>query len=330
MAGKPGMLLKLFALFCIAVGIALVVATWLFFKRPLLMDAWFSRFALSAAGLEDHHVDGPTGRLTWFEGGHGDTTLVLLHGAGDQAGTWARTITPLVERYRVVVPDLAGHGKTDPKDGPIGVDQVLATASATLDQCCADQPVVLVGNSLGGWIAFLLAMERPDQVERIVAVNGGPLRHENPTVNLFPTNREEARQTMEALMGSSVDQIPGTVLDDIARYSQVGPAARLAETADAMEPFLLEGRLHEVTTPVDIIWGESDELLPLDYAQRLLDGLPAARMATIANCGHVPHRECPTLLVERLLGALNQAPPESVAAIVDSDEAAEDGGGTAP
>jgi abhydrolase domain-containing protein 6 len=319
MAGKPGLLLKLFALFCIAVGIALVVATWLFFKRPLMLDAWFSRFALTAAGLQDHHVDGPTGRLTWFEGGSGETTLVLLHGAGDQAGTWARTITPLVERYRVVVPDLAGHGKTDPREGPIGVDQVLAAAGATLDACCSDEPVVLVGNSLGGWIAFLLALERPDHVVRIVAVNGGPLRQENPTVNLFPTNREEARETMEALMGSSVDQIPGTVLDDIARHSQTGPAARLAQTADAMEPFLLEGRLHEVTTPVDIIWGESDELLPLDYAQRMFAGLPAVRLATIADCGHVPHRECPTLLVEKILGALRADPPQAVAPEAESD-----------
>lgn len=314
MAGRPGMILKLFALFCILVGVALVVATWLFFKRPLLLDAWFSRFALTVAGLQDHHVEGPTGRLTWFEGGEGDTTLVLLHGAGDQAGTWARTVTPLVERYRVVIPDLAGHGKTDPREGPIGVDQVLATATATLDACCSDEPVVLVGNSLGGWIAFHIALNRPDQVERIVALNGGPLRQENPTVNLFPANREEARETMEALMGASAEQLPGTVLDDVVRHTRTGPAARLAETADEMAPYLLEGRLGEVTTPVDVIWGEADELLPLAYARRLVDGLPAARLATIPDCGHVPHRECPTLVVERILNALNQAPPEPVAA----------------
>ncbi|MEN8163006.1 MAG: alpha/beta hydrolase [Acidobacteriota bacterium] len=309
MGSRFGVMLKLFMFFCVMAGIALIVATWFFFKRPLTLDAWFSRFALGAAGLSRQETTGPDGNLTWFEGGEGERTLMLLHGAGDQAGTWARVVSPLLKRYRVIIPDLPGHGDSDPEDGPIGVDQVLAGVEAVLDATCQDQPVVLVGNSLGGWVSFLVALERPAQVERIVALNGGPIRQDNPAVNLFPANREEARKTMEGLMGSGSKAIPPMVLDDIVRRVPIGPAARVAATADSMGPFLLDDRLAEVTTPVDLIWGDADQLFPVAYAERLREGLPAARLRTLEDCGHIPHRECPIQVVEALFDVFEQGPP---------------------
>ena len=75
------------------------------------------------------------------------------------------------------------------------------------------------------------------------------------------------------------------------------------------EQYLLDGRLHEVAVPVDLVWGDSDGLFTLDYAQRLLDGLPAARLTTVAGCGHGPHRECPGRFVKALRAVLEQPPP---------------------
>ena len=308
MANRVGIILKIFTLMCVTSGVALIVATWFFFMRPLTLDTWFSRFALGAAGLSRHQIPGPDGRLTWFEGGQGDRTLVLLHGAGDQAGTWARVIKPLVERYRVVVPDLAGHGRSEPNDGPIGIDQVVAGVEAVLDATCGDRPVILIGNSLGGWAAFLVALDMPHRIERIVVLNGGPLKLKDPAVNIFPTNRDEARKTMEGLMGPGSKSIPDMVLDDIVRRVPNGPAARVAMTADQMGDFFLDDRLGEVTTPVDLVWGLADQLLPLEYAEELRDGLPAARLTTIPDCGHIPERECPVPVVEALLKIIDQAP----------------------
>ncbi len=310
MAGRIGILLKIFTFMCVVFGIGLIIATWFFFMRPLTLDAWFSRFALGAAGLEHKQIQGPDGRLSWFEGGNGDTTLVLLHGEGDQAGNWGRVTMPLVERYRVVIPDLAGHGNSDPAEGPIGIDQLLAGVEAVLDAACLDQLVILVGNSLGARVAFLIALDRPSQVERIVALNGGPLRLADPKVNMFPANREEAQKTMEGLMGPSAKSIPDTVLDDIVRRAETGPAARLEATADQIGAFFLDGRLGEVETPVDLIWGSADQLYSVEYAQRLKEGLPAARLTTLPDCGHVPQRECPVLMIEALLGVLDQGSPE--------------------
>jgi pimeloyl-ACP methyl ester carboxylesterase len=151
-----------------------------------------------------------------------------------------------------------------------------------------------------------------------VAVNGGPLPVENPADNLFPTNRDEARETMRGLFGPNTLLPPGFVLDDVIRQSKSGPAARLAERLvrfpEETENYLLVDRLDEVAVPVDLVWGDADALFTLDYAQMLLDGLPAARLTPVKDCGHLPHRECPDRFVKALKGALGQPPPAAAVA----------------
>jgi pimeloyl-ACP methyl ester carboxylesterase len=274
---------------------------WFFFNRPLKVFGMMERSKLKKAGFEQSVVTTPDGRMTVWQAGDGPT-MVLLHGAGDQAGAWAEMAGPLLGEYRIVIPDLPGHLDSDPKSGPLGVDQVLAGVEALLDTL-GDEPAILVGNSLGAWISMLVAHRTPNRVERIVAVNGGAILEPDPKVNLYPKTREEARETLRGLTGPSSPEAPGFVLDDVIRHSAEGPAGRLAQTADQMGPYLLDDRLHEITTPVDLVWGDADELLDLDYAQRLLDGLPQARLHVLKGCGHVAQRECPG----EVRGALRKA-----------------------
>ena len=310
--------LKLAIFFGVAVIVVpMVVGALMVWRRPLTVDAWMSRFALSRQGLEASDVATPAGAMTVWEGGSGPT-LVLLHGAGDQAGSWARIIAPLVARYRVLVPDLPGHWKSDPRDGPIGVDDLLDGLEALMDARVGDEPAILVGNSMGAWIAFLYAVDHPARVSRLVAINGGPIRDDNPGVNILPKNREEARQTMKGLLGPNTILPPDFVLDDMVRWANKGPAARLAARLarpDAhLERYVLDGRLDEVTVPVDLVWGTADDLFTMDYARRLLDGLPAARLEPVKDCGHVPQRECPDRLLAALTEALDTPPPTPVPA----------------
>ncbi len=296
-----------------AIGILLVLAiiasVWMVWKRPLEVDARVSRFALGKLGFEKSWVDTPDGRMRVWQAGEG-SCMVLLHGAGDQAGSWARMVAPLLEDYKVVIPDLPGHWKSDPRKGPLGIDQVLAGVEAVMETACAGDDAILVGNSMGAWVSMLYARQHPERVQRLVAINGGAIREDNPAVNLYPTTREEAAETMKALMGPATLPFPGFVLDDVIRHARVGPAGRLAQTAGEMGPYLLDGRLGEVTVPVELVWGDADALFTLDYAQRLLDGLPRARLNTVHGCGHVPHRECPDKTAEALLAVLAMDPPE--------------------
>jgi len=303
--------------------IAVIAGVWMVWKRPLTVDAWMSRMALQINGLKSRELTTDAGRMTVWEGGSGPT-MVLLHGAGDQAGAWARTVGGLVTDHRLVIPDLPGHWKSDPRSGPIHMAQLLDGLDRVMDDCCPDgEPVVIVGNSLGAWLGFLYARDNPERVARLVAVNGGPLLEPNPQVNLFPTTRDEARETMKGLMGPASPPIPGYVLDDIVRRTDTGPAARFAATAGEMGGYLLDGRLGEVTVPVELVWGAADQLLTLDYAQRMVEGLPTARLHPIKGCGHVPERECPLQFLEVLTGALEEPLPPP-ADETEGDDAADD------
>ena len=295
------------------VVVPLLAGMWLFWKRPLTVDAWMSRLALGKRGLQASELATPAGTMTVWEGGSGPA-MVLLHGAGDQAGAWARIMEPLVADYRVLAPDLPGHWKSDPRTGPITVGQLLDGLEALMDARCAGEPAILVGNSMGAWIAFLYAVEHPQRVVRLVAINGGPVRDSNPGVNVLPRTREEARATMKALLGPNTVLPPDFVLDDVVRQAKVGPAARLAEglvqAGGGLEKFVLDGRLGEVTVPVELVWGDADELFTMTYARRLVDGLPAARLHPVKDCGHVPQRECPDRVLAALTAALAPAPPD--------------------
>lgn len=288
-------------------GVILLVAgaagAWMMFKRPLTVLEWSSRRALAKAGLASAAVASPAGPQVVWRGGQGPV-LVLLHGAGDQAGTWARVARNLAGEYTLVVPDLAGHGGSAPRTGPIETGQVLAGVVAVIEAEARSRPVTVVGNSLGGWMALLVAHRHPHWVERVVVVSGGAVRGQNTQVNVIPANREEARATVAATRDAGSPPVPDFVLDDIVRLAHQGPLGRFAASAAGMGEFLLDGRLHEVQIPVELLWGESDRLMPLDYARRLAEGLPRARLTTIPRCGHVPQVECPAAFVAALRAAL--------------------------
>ncbi len=288
-----------------------VLAAVLLIRRfPLACLGWLSRRALRRSGVRPHWIDTSIGRVSLWTGGSG-APLVLLHGAGDQAGTWARTVPALVGRYRLLVLDLPGHGGSDPRSGPLSVGTILAGVSGVLEALTPDAPAILVGNSLGAWIALLYARTHPSRVARVVLVNGGALRHEHTGVTLTPATRAEARLTLEALLGAQARRTPDFVLDDLIRLARVGPLGRLSATSDEMDQYLLDGRLQEVSAPVDLLWGDRDGVFPLEYARRMEAGLPAVRLTVLPGCGHTPQRNSPGRFRTALLSLLAQPAPEA-------------------
>ena len=295
--------------FLAAAVVLLVVASGLVFlwRRPLSVYALMNTRALATAGFTRAEVPCSLGPQSVWTAGSGQT-LVLLHGAGDSAGTWSSIVGKFTPRYRVVIPDLAGHGKSAPSGGPLSVGQVLTGLEAVMQQGPQD-PAIIVGNSLGAWAALLYARQHPDRVARLVLVNGGALVGDRPDLSLTPKTREEATALMTQLRDPSAEPIPGFVLDNVVREAQAGPIARLVQTAGEMGQYVLEGRLHEVTVPVDLLWGESDKLFSIAYARRMMAQLPAARLTTIPGCGHVPQQECPSRFGSALSDVLTMPPP---------------------
>ena len=117
---------------------------------------------------------------TVFRGGSGPV-LVLLHGAGDQAAAWSLVAPKLLAGRTLVVPDLAGHGDSAPETGPLPVETLLAGLAAVLDEAAPKEPVTIVGNSLGAWLATALGegppgarrADRPRQRRPAEARGGG-------------------------------------------------------------------------------------------------------------------------------------------------------------
>jgi pimeloyl-ACP methyl ester carboxylesterase len=285
-----------------------MTAGWWMVKRPLEVWAWGTRQTLTGAGLKRIVVGTPVGSQTVFVGGSGPV-LVLLHGAGDQAGTWANVAPALVKQYTLVVPDLAGHGDSAPSTGPIETSAVFRALEAVIADQAGGRRVTIVGNSLGAWMAMVLAARHPDWVERVVAVNGGALKHVNTSVKLLPRNRAEARETMAQVRDAAAPPIPDAVLDDLVRLAKVGPIARFAATAASMEAWVLtEEQLRTLKVPVRLIWGASDQLMPLDYARRLEAALPDVKLVTLEHCGHAPQQEAPRRFLAALQGVLGEAP----------------------
>jgi pimeloyl-ACP methyl ester carboxylesterase len=231
--------------------------------------------------------------------------LVLLHGAGDQAGTWNKVVPELKSHFQLVLPDLAGHGESDPAAGVLSLGTLLTALEEVLDAMpWRDAPLVLAGNSLGAWMAMLYAQKYPHRVTRVILIDGGPIKSASE-IGIMPKDREEARRALDAVLDPSTPRRPNFVLDDLVRVSNTGPISRLlAAGEEDMSKYLLDDKLASFQLPVDLIWGASDRLVPLDYAKNLQSQLPHCTLTVIERCGHGLQLERPQELTRALLQIL--------------------------
>jgi len=297
-----------------AIVAALIALCTVFFFRPLATLTWFRRNALRRTGFRKMKLTTAVGEQAIWQGGAGPL-LVLLHGAGDQSGTWNRVAPDLKRRFQLLIPDLAGHGESEPSQGQLSLGTLLTALEQVLDaEPWRAPPIVLVGNSLGAWMAMLYTQRHPERVTRVVLINGGPIRHVSE-IGLMPKNREDARRALDAVLDPSAPPRPNFVLDDLVRVSNTGPISRLlAAGEEDMSKYLLEDKLADLLMPVDLIWGASDRLVPLDYAKKLQSQLPHCTLTIIERCGHAPQLERPqelTRVMLQILSAASSAPPAS-------------------
>lgn len=259
-----------------------------------------TRRALLDAGLRSGTIEGPRGALRYYEGGQG-RTVVLLHGSGSQAGDWHGVAPALLRRYHLLVLDLPGHGESGPAEGALPVSDLADSLGALLDARSAGQPATLIGNSLGGWVSLLYALHHPERVERVIGISSSGI-FASLQVPLMPKDREEARRLVAAIRGPNLPAPSDEELDELVRRIAAGPASRLVAGLKAED--FLDTRAAEIHVPVELVWGEEDGVLPLDYGRRLASLLPRARLHPLPRCGHMPQVHCPRELSRLLLDLL--------------------------
>jgi pimeloyl-ACP methyl ester carboxylesterase len=226
--------------------------------------------------------------------------LLLLHGLGVTHETWAPTIAALAPRWRVLAPDLPGHGRSSKPDAPYTMD-FFAGVLRSLGRALGVEQAVVIGNSMGGRIALELAISYPRFVRALVLAA--------PAADFAPVGR-----ALAALMDVVVR--PGVLRVALPRAMALGfydaaavPALPRLAAVRAREDFPHHARavrrslagvlaaespdLARVTQPVQLVWGEQDRLVPALFARTLRRRLPHARLAVLPRCGHFPMLERP-------------------------------------
>ena len=263
---------------------------------------------LQVAGLRMHVRD---------TGPHDAPVVILLHGLGSSLHTWEPWARILSARYRVIRFDLPGFGLTGPDPTGDYSDARSVTVLAALMDALSVPRASLIGNSMGGKLAWQFAAEHPDRVDKLVLISpdgfASPgfeygkkaevpvvarlLPYTLPTwmlrMNLSPAYGDKARLTQ----------------DTVTRYRDLmlAPGVRRA-LLDRMGQVRLEPpepMLRRIQAPTLLVWGEKDALIPFSNAQDYLKVVPNIRLVSFPDLGHVPQEEDPVrslVPVEAFLG----------------------------
>ncbi len=211
-------------------------------------------------------------RLHYVEGGVG-APLILIHGLGASSRWWFSVLPELTaESFRVVVPDLPGFGRSP---GP--ARSIAEAARAVID--LADRlglgRFFLCGHSMGGAIALRIAADYGRRVRRMVLIASAGIPGVGPT----------------RVLGRLVQpwswcppRFYGTLIGDIIR---AGPRNLLNAMAE-LRVYDVRPSLKRVRAPTLVIWGEKDSLTPLAHGQRIVEGLPDARLEVLPRTRHLP------------------------------------------
>jgi pimeloyl-ACP methyl ester carboxylesterase len=254
------------------------------------------------AGLEERFAEVKGVQMRYFVGGDGPP-LVLVHGLGGAASNWTELAPLLVDRHRLLVPDLPGHGRSTALPAVSGLEP-FADRVALVAEREGMLPAPVVGHSLGGMIVLRLALRRPAAVQALVLAGAAGLSIGNvwgrQLLSIFTSVRPGR---LAARYRGWVSRSP--LLRRLV-FGFVSVADPVGLTDEAVEGFLAGQLLHtdvdsawqalrrddprleleHVRCPVLVLWGSEDVQLPLDdafeYTRRL-----RARLRVIPGCGHL-------------------------------------------
>ena len=246
-------------------------------------------------------------RIHYQEAGSGPV-VILLHGLGGDLSNWAMTVGPLSQKYRVIVPDQIGFGRSDK---PM-LNYRIGTMVDFLDGFYKELKIeraTLVGNSLGGWISAAFALAHPQKVDRIVLVDSAGFavpKEMDPRVlnGLNPSTREAVRQMMPLIIYNKQMYASDAAIDMMfARRIAAGDGYTIQRIIDSIlrGEDVLDNRLAGLKHPTLIVWGREDLLTPLAMGERFKKEIPHSELVIFEKCGHVPQLEQPAQFNAALL-----------------------------
>ncbi len=261
-------------------------------------------------GINYHYLEYPGEKEAVF----------LLHGFGSSTYTWEAIIPRLQQTgYHLYALDMKGFGWSDkPRGAAYDPFTLMEEVNDWLDHMGL-QKVVFVGNSLGGAIAVLMALQHPDKVGRMVLVDAGGYPMKKPLivrlagVPLAPTlikmiygpwvvrwNLKEVFYDPDKLTREQLNAYYSRLRTDGALEAQTALARSL--DFDKFMPYI--ARISTLETETLILWGRDDAWIPLRLAEQFQSDLKNSRLHVIPGCGHIPQEECPVETAQILLDFL--------------------------
>ena len=233
-------------------------------------------------------------RIWWEEIGSGEPVLAIM-GLSFPLQMWHRTAPRLARKFRVILFDNRGAGRSDSPSGPYWIRQMASDARAVLDAAGVSTASVM-GASMGGMIAQELALTCPDRVRALLlgCTWCGGLRANRPDLRHLPRLVGRRSMTPEDKMRALIPML----------YNEATPAERIEEDMTVRLRALptphgylnqLLGtvlwsswaRLTRIQVPVKIVHGQLDRLIPVSNAHLLASRIAQARVSVIPGAGHI-------------------------------------------
>jgi pyruvate dehydrogenase E2 component (dihydrolipoamide acetyltransferase) len=270
------------------------------------IDAYVAEFApvepavesgAEAEAVQPREIDAAGRRLRYLELGEGgNLPVVLVHGFGGDLNTWMFTQPALAESRRAIALDLPGHGGSGKEVGSGDPESLADAVEAVVDGLVVGR-MHLVGHSMGGALAALTALRRPERVASLTLIAPAGFGPELNTAFIdgfvHAARRREAIEALNQLVHDPA-LVSRAMVEEVLRYKRLdGVTAALTTIAGAWfaggrQALDLTGRIGALTLPVQLIWGRDDRIIPVAHAEALVSRWP---VHILDETGHLPHLE---------------------------------------
>jgi 3-oxoadipate enol-lactonase len=205
-------------------------------------------------------------------------TIVCIHGAGGDSEQWKYQLAYFSRHYRVIAPDLRGHGMSERPRSAYSLEEFLWDFTQMLEQLKVEEPFILLAHSFGGPIAMTFAAAQPQRLSRLALIATAPEMHLSPFVELMLRLPLPLR-TLERLQPLLAPQLhaPLHVLQRIL--------------AGTLFPWRGWALLPTISTTTLLLAGQLDFIVPVSAMQRMHAGLPNSRIEVIRYARHLPQIE---------------------------------------
>ncbi len=238
--------------------------------------------------------------------------LLLLHGTGGHLETYQKNVTALSEHFRLIVPDMLGHGYTGRPDVAYTLDDYADHLFALLDYAGAPSAFIS-GESIGGCIAAWMALRSPERVGALV-LNTGILERpdEAGLTQLADLEVRTAQLAGDLSLGAVRRRLEWLVLDPAtmtgemvairhAIYSQPGMVADVQKILHAVlemnrgiyqgVDYIAAGRLREISCPALVLWSDHNPGKPYERVKLAIGLIPDVKVHIVADAAHWPQFE---------------------------------------